>query len=315
MAAGLRLDGELWEPTVLGTTVPHGLLRELAAGGEWSYRPLLRTHLAPGRLEPHVARSVQVVEDRAAWDALGDEPEVAPHRPPGAPSRWVEGRSTAVVLRDSRGEQFQGVILAELGPDPRLATVVVNWLWNAMYVEAARARDTLAAAWLCLFRSLAGQGAVGVRANEMMMGRRFVAHLREVAGFRPGAEVVAELGLSPADAQQVVCEWRATVDDDTVVRFGTRPELAPDARRQLITELAAAQGPAGPSTPAIEPLPGFRQTLRGEVFLDGPHGTGSGPAPGDWFDAPPDAFPEGADWMRRGRTVLARWLRDQAGSG
>ena len=58
-----------------------------------------------------------------------------------------------------------------------------NWLWNAIYVEAARAQDTLAAAWLSLFRALAARG-VGVRATELMMGRRFVAHLRDVAGFR-----------------------------------------------------------------------------------------------------------------------------------
>lgn len=312
---GLRLDDELWALTPLGTAVPHGLLRDLAHGGEWSYRPLLRTHVGPGVLVDHVARSVQLVEDRAAWDALGDEPEVAPHRPAGAPSRWVEGRSVAVVLRDSAGHQFQGVVLAELDPvDPRLAVVVLYWLWNPVFVEAARAQATLAAAWLTLFRALAARGAVGVRASEMMLGRRFVAHLRDVAGFRPGAEVLAARGLSPADAHQVVCEWRATVEDATVTRFTTRPELGEDARRQLLAMLPTAVG-VRPASGPLEPLPGFRQTLRGEVYVDGPHGTGSGPQPDDWSDAPPDAIPEGLDpevWIHRGRTALATWLHAQA---
>jgi hypothetical protein len=307
------LDGELWALTPLGTVVPDGLLREAAHGGEWSYRPLLRTHHAPGRLDDHVARSVQLIDDRAGWDALGDEPEVAPHRPPGAPSRWIDERSVAVVIRDSRGQQFQGLVLAQLGADdPRLATVVVNWVWNAVFVEAARAQESLAAAWLTLFRALAARGAVGVRASEMMMGRRFVAHLRDIAGFRPGPEVLAELGLSPADAQQILCQWRATVEDDTVVRFGTRPDLAPDAHRQLVTMLAAEVGPGHRPDDTIEPVAGFRQTISGDVYLDGPHGTQSGPQPEDWFTAPPDEIPDGSDWMNRGRQVLSRWLDQQA---
>ena len=60
-------------------------------------------------------------------------------------------------------------------------------------------------------------------------------------------------------------------------------------------------------------MPGFRQTIRGEVFLDGPHGTSMGPAPDDdWFNAPPDAIPDGADWMNHGHTALAHWLADEA---
>jgi hypothetical protein len=161
--AGLRLDADLWTPSALGTLGPRGLLRDLAAGGGVSYRPLLALHLTDGALSEHVRRAVTVVEDHGDWQALAAEPEVARFCPPslheGDAGRWEEDDAVAVVLRDRVGRQFQGVIVGRLDRfDRRLAYVSTFWVWNSAWLHAPGVTDILAGGWLALFQALARRG-------------------------------------------------------------------------------------------------------------------------------------------------------------
>jgi hypothetical protein len=317
---GLRLDGELWTPSALGTLGPHGLLRDFAAGGETSYRPLLRSHLAEGQLSDSVRRAVEVIEDREGWDNLANTPEIARFCPPGlSTGRWEDDRTIAVVLRDRVGQQFQGVIVGRFDRfDPQVAHLGTFWVWNAAWLTAPGVHDILAGGWLALFRALAQRGAVAMTAAETWTGRRFVHVLRNIAGFRPTKDVYAERGLSAADSELVLADWRATIENDQVVRFATRPTLNDDAHRDLLTVLnnyfavvSKAGSASEESTAPLESMPDYRQTLNGEVGIDGARGWGTGPSNDDWFQPPPDQIPDNADWHHRGQAVITRWLQDQ----
>jgi hypothetical protein len=311
----LRLDRDLWTATPLGLVGPPDLLRGLTLGAEVSYRPLLRTHVAAGQLADHMDRGVEAVEDSAAWDALAETPEVARQCP--KLGEW-DDHTVAVVLRNWTDRQFQGVLVADLGrPTPDVAHLRTFWVWNAAWLTIHGAERTLAAAFLTLFQRLAHRGAVAVTATEVWTGQRFVRVLRDIAGFRPAREVYAEVGLSAADSAQVLVDWRATVEDGRLVRFATRPTLDEAAHRELLSLLRRYFRHAT-SRLADEPPPlsGLRQTFKGEVHIDGPHGWGTGRSDDDWYDGPPDRFPDSdqpfdlAEHSRRGAAILARCFED-----
>lgn len=310
----LRLDRALWTPTALGTVGPHGMMRDFAHGGEMSYRPLLRIHLAAGQLTDHLRRAVELVEDQAAWDALGEIPEVAQQCP--QLGNWAD-RTVAVVMGNWRDRQFQGLLVGRLDrTDPEVAHVSTFWVPNAAWLTASGVDETLAAAWLTLFQGLAQKGAVAITAAETWSGRRFVKVLRDIAGFRPTREVYADVGLSAADSALVLVDWRATFEGTELVRFATRPEFDESAHRELLRQLHRYFTHVDAHTEGELPdLPGYRQTFKGEVQIDGPHGWGSGRSDDDWYDGPPDQFPDAdepfdfAQHMHRGPALLARWLR------
>jgi hypothetical protein len=311
----LRLDRDLWTATGLGTVGPPDLLRGLARGAEMSYRPLLRSHLAAGLLADHMGRAVEVVEDSAAWDALAETPEVARHCP--KLGGW-DDHTVAVVLRNWADRQFQGVLVAHVGgATPEVAQLRTFWVWNAAWLTMQGADATLGAGFVTLFQCVAHRGAVAVTATEGWTGRRFVQVLRDIAGFRPTREVYAEVGLSAADSAQVLVDWRATVEDGRLVRFATRPTLDEAVQRELLSLLRRyfrhAAGSLGDEPPA---LAGLRQTFNGEVHIDGPRGWGTGRSDDDWYDGPPDQFPDSgqpfdlAEHARLGPAILARCLED-----
>jgi hypothetical protein len=311
----LRLDRDLSTATGLGTVGPPDLLRGLARGAEMSYRPLLRSHLAAGLLADHMGRAVEVVEDSAAWDALAETPEVARHCP--KLGGW-DDHTVAVVLRNWADRQFQGVLFAHVvGATPEVAQLRTFWVWNAAWLTMQGADATLGAGFVTLFQCVAHRGAVAVTATEGWTGRRFVQVLRDIAGFRPTREVYAEVGLSAADSAQVLVDWRATVEDGRLVRFATRPTLDEAVQRELLSLLRRyfrhAAGSLGDEPPA---LAGLRQTFNGEVHIDGPRGWGTGRSDDDWYDGPPDQFPDSgqpfdlAEHARLGPAILARCLED-----
>jgi hypothetical protein len=311
----LRLDRDLWTATGLGMIGPPDQLRGMAHGAENSYRPLLRTHLLAGQVADHLARAVEVIDDSAAWDALAETPEVARHCP--KLGEW-DDETVAVVLRNWTDRQFQGVLVAHLDrATPEVAYLSTFWVWNAAWLNTQGADDTLAAGFLTLFQHLAHRGAVAVTATEAWTGRRFVQVLRDIAGFRPTREVYAEVGLSPADSALVLVEWRATIEDGRLVRFATRPTLDEADRSELLSLLrnyfrhVAGSFGDEPPTP-----PGLRQTFKGKVHIDGPHGWGTGRPDDDWYDAPPDQFPDPgqpfdmAEYVRLSPAILARCLEE-----
>jgi hypothetical protein len=319
--SAVRLDEHLWAPSPLGTLGPHGLLQDATYGGQMSYRPLLSYHLADGPLTDGLDRAVTRIDHRDELQAVLEDPAVARWCPPsvgaGDPARWEQDRKVAVVLRDRGGDQFQALLVAgHGGMDEAIAHLSTFWVPNAAWLHASGVDDVLAAGWLALFRGLAEGGAVGVTATEIWSGRDFVEVLRRIAGFRPAAELYAELGLSPADSKAVLVEWRATVEDQRVVRFATRPDLDATAERTLM-RLLDRYFTAAPARdePASQPTPGERFTFRGEVAIDGVRGWGTGPQVHDWFEPPPDHVPAGAEWPdadARALAGLVAWLRDQA---
>jgi hypothetical protein len=320
---GVRLDADVWTPTALGTVGPHGLLTDLGAGGHMSYRPLLTYHRRAGPIADGLDRAVELVEDAEALRAVLAAPDVAQWRHPGGAGavdddQWERDRKAAVIMRDRRGEYFQGLLVGGLERlDQRIAHLSTFWVPNAAWLRAPGADDILSAGWLMLFRALADRGAVGVTASETWSGRDYVAVLRNIAGFRPTAELCAELGLSPADAKAVLAEWRATCEGRQLVRFATRPELDEPAHHELIRLLDAYFGAMPPRTPTDgDPVPGERLTLGGDIAIDGVRGWGTGFGDDDWFDAPPNDIPEGADWRdadTRAHIALTDWLRHQRG--
>ena len=280
-----------------------------------SYRPLLRSHLAAGLLAEHLGRAVEVIEDSAAWEALAETPDVARHCP--KLGGWDDD-TVAVVLRNWTDRQFQGVLVAHLGgATPEVAELRTFWVWNAAWLTMQGADATLGAGFVTLFQCLAHRGAVAVTATEGWTGRRFVQVLRDIAGFRPTREVYAEVGLSAADSAQVLVDWRATVEDGRLVRFATRPVLDDAVRGELLSLLRGyfrhAARSLGDEPPA---MPGLRQTFKGEVLIDGPRGWGTGRSDDDWYDGPPDQFPDSdqpfdlAEHALLGPAILARCLED-----
>ena len=319
--SAVRLDEHVWAPSPLGTLGPHGLLQEALHGNQMSYRPLLSYHLADGPLADGLDRAITRIDDRDELQAVLDEPEVARWCPPaireGDAARWRRDRKVAVVLRDRGGDHFQALLVAgHRGMDEGIAHLSTFWVPNAAWLTASGVDDVLAAGWLTLFRALAAGGAVGVTATETWSGRDFVEVLRRVAGFRPAAELYAERGLSPADSTAVLVEWRATVEDQRVVRFATRPELDAAAERTLMG-LLDRYFTAAPwhEEPASPPTPGERVTFNGEITIDGVRGYGTGFDGHDWFEPPPDHVPADAEWPgahARAFTALVAWFRDQA---
>jgi hypothetical protein len=319
--SAVRLDEHLWAPSPLGTLGPHGLLREALYGNQMSYRPLLSYHLADGPLTDGLDRAVTRIDHRDDLQAVLEDPAVARWCPPAAgavdPARWEQDRKVAVVLRDRGSDQLHALLVAgHVGMDEGIAHLSTFWVPNAAWLHASGVDDVLAAGWLTLFRGLAAGGAVGVTVAENWSGRDFVEVLRRIAGFRPAAELYAERGLSPADSKAVLVEWRATVEDQRVGRFATRPELDAAAERTLMRLLdryfTAAPWHDEPATP---PAPGERLTFGGEVAIDGVRGHGTGFAGRDWFEPPTDSVPAGAEWPdvnARALAGLVAWLRDQA---
>lgn len=319
--SAVRLDEHVWTPSPLGTLGPHGLLKEALHGNQMSYRPLLSYHLASGPLVDGLDRAITRIDDRDELQAVLDEPEVARWCPPamsaGDAARWERDRKVAVVLRDRGGDHFQALLVAghrRMGEG--IAHLSTFWVPNAAWLTASGVADILAAGWLTLFRGLAEGGAVGVTAAETWWGRDFVEVLRRIAGFRPAADLYAERGLSPADGKAVLVEWRATVEDQRVVRFATRPDLDAAAERTLMRLLDRYFAAAPPSDePASPPAPGERFTFSGEIAIDGVRGFGTGFDGDDWFEPPPDHVPTDAEWPgahARAFTGLVSWLGDQA---
>ena len=316
----MRLDAAVWTPTALGTVGPSGLLRDATVGGGATYRPLLTSHRQDGPLADGLDRVVELIEDADALRAVLAAPAVAHWGHTGSTvddAAWAEGRKVAVAMHDRGGQGFNGLLVGGLHPgEDRIAHVSTFWVPNTAWLRAADADDVLAAGWLALFRGLAERGAVGVRATELWSGRDFVDVLRRIAGFRPIADHYATVGLSPADDKTILCEWRATVEDGQVVRFGSRPLLDETAHRVLIRLLDRyfSQLPLSTDEAPGTPVPGERLTFRGEIGIDGVRGWGTGPEPGGWFDAPPDNVPDGADLgdlNGRARRAFADWLRRQ----
>jgi hypothetical protein len=266
-------------------------------------------------------RAVARIHDRDELQAVLDEPDVARWCPPAAgagdAARWERDRKVAVVLRDRGGVQFQALLVAgHGGMDEGIAHLSTFWVPNAAWLQASGADDILAAGWLTLFRGLARRGAVGVTAAETWSGRDFVGVLRRIAGFRPAADIYAELGLSPADSKAVLVEWRATVEDQRVVRFATRPELDA-APEQALVRLLDRYFSAAPAydEPSSSPTPGERRTFTGDVAIDGARGWGTGFDGADWYEPPPDHVPAGAEWRdvdARALAGLVAWLREHA---
>ena len=316
----MRLDAEVWTPTALGTVGPSGLLRDATGAGGATYRPLLTSHRQDGPLADRLDRAVELIEDADALRAVLAAPAVAQWGHTGSTvddAAWAQGRKVAVALHDHVGQDFNGLLVGELDrAEDDIAYVSTFWVPNALWLRASSADDILAAGWLTLFRGLAERGAVGVRATETWSGRDFVDVLCRIAGFRPVADHYATVGLSPADSKTLLCEWRVTVEDGQVVRFGTRPLLDETAHRVLIRLLDRyfnRRLPATAEAPGT-PVPGERLTFKGEIGIDGVRGWGTGPEPGGWFDAPPDNVPDGADWgdlNGRARRAFADWLRRQ----
>jgi hypothetical protein len=315
-----RLDVAVWAPSPLGTIGPHGLLRDISAGGQTSYRPLLSHQLVDAPLADGLDRAVELIDDCDGLQALLAAPDVAQLCSAGVSAgdqgRWEREQQAAVVLRDRRGDHFQGLLVGGLHRlEAPIAHVSTFWVPNAAWLRAPGADDILAAGWLRLFRALAQRGAVGVRAPENWSGRDFVDVLRRVAGFRPAADVFAELGLSPADSAAVLVEWRATIEDQRLDHFATRPELGDPAHRELIRRLDTYFGAAPPRfEPASEPVPGERLTFTGDIGIDGVRGWGTGFDSHDWYRPPPDHVPEGSDQRdvdARAHAALAAWLRQQ----
>ena len=76
-------------------------------------------------------------------------------------------------------------------------------------------------------------------------------------------------------------------------------------------ELARAAGECANAGPSVHlaSLSRRSEQSRGLPYVS----TSIGPAPDDdWFNAPPDAIPDDADWMNHGLTAFAHWLADEA---
>lgn len=311
----LRLDRALWTPTALGTVGPNKMLRDMAHGSEMTYRPLLRTHLAAGQLVDDLEQAIDLIEDGTGWETLAETPEVAQQCP--ALGHW-DDHTVAVVMRNWRDQQFRGVLVATCDrSDPEVAYLRTFWVPNVMSLTPSRFDDTVAAGFLTLFQALARKGAVAVTTSETWSGQSFVRVLRDVAGFRPTREVYADVGLSPADSALVLVDWRATFDESGLVRFATRPELDEPAHGELLSQLRRHFDHVASRLGDDVAMPaGFRITLKGEVHIDGPHGWGSGRSDNDWYDGPPDVFPDAGEpfdlqaHVRQGPAILARWLND-----
>lgn len=131
---GLRLNAEIWSSSPPGIVGPHGLLGDLAVGGQMSYRPLLSHHLSPGPLANGLDRAVTVIESRAQLQEMLRRPELAPFCPPGLGSagdddEWERDRKVAVVVHDRMGEGVNGLVVAGLDRfDPRIAYVSCFWV-------------------------------------------------------------------------------------------------------------------------------------------------------------------------------------------
>lgn len=309
-----RLDGPLWQPTALGIVAPGGMLRGWHRDHGMSYRPLTRSHLRSTPLAEGLDRSVRLIEDRAGWDRFLDEPEVVRRRGANPPTPWFGG--IAVVVHDRGGRYPEAVLRAQVDPeDGRKASLLALWTWNAAWLGAPDAAAPLAAGFVTLFRALAQRGVLAVIASETWLGPPFLRAIREVGGFRSADEVLAEHGLSPADEFTVICEWRATVEDDEVIDFATREALTPEAESELhrlvLAHLQAYPrrrfGGDDPGDAVPVPAP-YRCTVGGEVRLDGVAGTGSG-YDDDWHHPPAD---HGEVGEGRGDTrawdALAAWL-------
>lgn len=287
-----RLDGPLWQTTALGVSAPNGVLRGWHRDHGMAYRPLTRSHLLTSPLAEELDRSVSLIDDRAGWDRFLDDPEVVRRRGSNPPTPWPGG--LAVVVRDRSGRYPEAVLRAQIDPDDgRKASLSALWTWNAAWLGAPDAAAPLAAGFVTLFRALAQRGVLAVIANETWLGPPFLRAVRELGGFRPVDEVLAEHGLSPADEFTVICEWRATVEDDDVIDFATREALTPEAehelRRLVLAHLRAYPRPwHGPAADHDDAPPGpYRCTIGGDVRLDGLAGTGSG-YDDDWHHPPPD---------------------------
>lgn len=313
-AGGLRLDGELWERSALGTVGPHGLLGDLAAGMDRSYRPLLAHHRSQAPLRDQLDRAVSVVLTHAELRDVLRRPDLALFCPPsdvwvGDEEAWEQDRKVGVVVHGRMGDGVNALLVAAVDRlDPRVGHVGTCWIPNPVTLRTMAADELLGAGWLTLFRWLARRGVVGVTASEGDRGRLTVDVLRRIGGFRPIGDVYAALGLSPADDAAVLAEWRATVEGGRVVRFATRPELGGPARDELVRRLGVYLGVAvGGLPPAGEAPDGERLSLGGGVGIDGVQGMGN-LAPDDWFRPAPDELANDQDAWARATAVLAGWL-------
>ncbi len=259
-----------------------------------SYRPLTRSHLRSTPLAEGLDRSVRLIEDRAGWDRFLDEPEVVRRRGANPPTPWFGG--IAVVVHDRGGRYPEAVLRAQVDPeDGRKASLLALWTWNAAWLGAPDAAAPLAAGFVTLFRALAQRGVLAVIASETWLGPPFLRAIREVGGFRPADEVLAEHGLSPADEFTVICEWRATVEDDEVIDFATREALTPEAESELhrlvLAHLqalpAATLRGRRPRRCGAECRPRTGAPSAARLRLDGLAGTGSG-YDDDWHHPPAD---------------------------
>jgi hypothetical protein len=320
--AGLRLDAELWVPSALGLIGPHGLLGDVAADGQMSYRPLLTHHLSTGPLIYGLERAVTLVESRDQLQGVLQGPDLAPFCPPGFglagdERDWERDHKVAVVVRNRMGEGVNALLVAGLDRfEERVAHLSCCWVPNQAILRTAGADEVLGAGWLTLFRQLAHRGAVGITASEAFSGRDIVDVLRRVAGFRPTADIYGALGLSPADHVVVLAEWRATVEDGQVVRFATRPDLDAGAHADLVQRLAAYLEVANPRPVPDSAERHERLSLGGEVGIDGIQGWGN-VCDDDWYRPPPDEAPAGSDRGDadiRATAALVAWLRAQGGT-
>lgn len=311
-----RLDDPLWQTTALGIAAPTGVLRGWHRDHGMSYRALHRSHLLTSPLAEQLDRSVRLIEDRSGWDRFLEDPEVVRRRGSNPPTPWFGG--LAVVVHDRSARYPEAVLRAQVDPeDGRKASLLALWTWNAAWLGSPGADAPLAAGFVTLFRALASRGVLAVMAAETWLGPPFLRAIRGLGGFRPVDQVLAEHGLSPADEFTVVCEWRATVEDDEVIDFATREPLSPDAEAELhrlvlahlrayprpLARDSADHGGDAPSAPGA-----YRCTIGGEVRLDGLAGTGSG-YDDDWHHPPPDLVdPHDQRFDLRAWEALASWL-------
>lgn len=322
-SADLRLDAELWARSPLGLVGPHGLFGDVAAGGQMVYRPLLVHHLDHAGMRNSLGRAVRVLQTFDEVRDIAKRPEVAAlsHCPPelwrsdGA-RLWESDRKVGILVRDRAGDTVHAVLVAGLDRiDARVAHVSTCWVPNLMVLHTSDVDELLGAGWLLLFRELARRGAVRVTASEMSEGRDIVAMFRDIAGFRPAADIFGALGLARADHATRLAEWRATIENGSVTRFATRPEMDGPARGELLHRLISYFELAGrPPTDENDGEPATRPeteriTLGGDIAIDGVDGWGN-VLPDDWYRPESDDVASGWDQAHhQAMPAFLAWMR------
>lgn len=302
-----RLDQQLWTPSALGVVGP-GRLRSLALGDETLYRPLLAVHRdRPGLGLDDGTGTVERVAGDDAWDALVADPQVSSLLT--GTFGWLRSHPSAVVVAlrpGGTGQSLDALLAARPDPVvPGLAEVVLVWT-AGLRVDP----ELLGRAWLRLCKGCARHGLTGLVVAVAHRGAREVRMLTDLAGFRPLADVYAEVGLAPADASLVLDEWRVTVADDEVTDIGLLAGADEGAQMEMLRRVAPLVTRSGPDPATVEGA--YRLSFGGPVTLDGC--TAYGPVgAGDWWEPDPDLQ---ADVARpRAEWALSRWAaRQLAGS-